>query len=156
RLPATIRSRCTAVAFRAPPPGEAAEWLRAQGLDQAEAALALAGGAPLAAAELVRAGALAAHERFLRALAALRAGKLDPLACAARWKAYGAERCLAWLQRSLGEEIRARMTGGGTAQNFRSVRELFRYLDVVSEMKALVPGPLDELLVLEDVAIAGA
>ena len=156
RLPATIRSRCAAVPFRPPAQPEAAAWLQERGVAQAEAALALAGGAPLGAAALAGAGELEAHERFLLEVEALRTGRLDPLACAARWKSHGAERCLFWLQRYLGREIRVRMEQAAGGENARSTRDLFRYLDVVSEMKALVPGPLDELLVLEDIAVAGA
>jgi DNA polymerase-3 subunit delta' len=44
----TIRSRCVLLRVPAPPPEEALRWLREQGVDDAEARLAEAGGAPLA------------------------------------------------------------------------------------------------------------
>ena len=54
RLLATIRSRCESVVLRAPEPAGALAWLKAGGADEPEVALALAGGAPLLAAELAQ------------------------------------------------------------------------------------------------------
>jgi DNA polymerase-3 subunit delta' len=54
RLLATIRSRCESVALRAPARGEALAWLASGGAQDAEAALALAGGAPMLAARLAQ------------------------------------------------------------------------------------------------------
>jgi DNA polymerase-3 subunit delta' len=49
----TIRSRCQLIPFALPEGGAAVAWLQAQGVKQPEHWLALAGGAPLAAAALV-------------------------------------------------------------------------------------------------------
>lgn len=54
RLLATIRSRCESVVLRAPGRDEALAWLRSGGAEEPEVALALAGGAPLLAAELAQ------------------------------------------------------------------------------------------------------
>ncbi len=54
RLLATIRSRCESVVLRAPERESALAWLKAGGAQEPEAALALAGGAPLLAAELAQ------------------------------------------------------------------------------------------------------
>jgi DNA polymerase-3 subunit delta' len=54
RLLATIRSRCESVVLRAPVRDEALAWLAAGGAIEPESSLALAGGAPLLAAELAR------------------------------------------------------------------------------------------------------
>ena len=54
RLLATIRSRCESVALRAPDRAQALAWLVEGGAADAEASLALAGGAPLLAADLAR------------------------------------------------------------------------------------------------------
>ena len=54
RLLATIRSRCESMVLRAPPRERALAWLAEGGADDPEAALALAGGAPLLAAELAK------------------------------------------------------------------------------------------------------
>lgn len=54
RLLATIRSRCESVALRAPVRDEALAWLASGGAQDAGAALALAGGAPMLAARLAQ------------------------------------------------------------------------------------------------------
>jgi DNA polymerase-3 subunit delta' len=54
RLLATIRSRCESVVLRAPARDEALAWLEAGGAQDAAGALALAGGAPLLAAQLAQ------------------------------------------------------------------------------------------------------
>lgn len=66
-LPATIRSRCQAVAVAAPPRLEALHWLQAQGWDAADADILLAasGGSPLAAVERSAHGIDAAGWRAL-------------------------------------------------------------------------------------------
>lgn len=81
RLLPTIRSRCQSAAVPLPSPERAAAWLAAAGLEDAQHWLALAGGAPLLAAELGNSG-----ERQLidALLAVLRNGAtLDPLVAAA-------------------------------------------------------------------------
>jgi DNA polymerase III subunit delta' len=52
RLPPTVRSRCVRINFPLPPAELACEWLEAQGVEDAQAALAMAGGAPLRAVEM--------------------------------------------------------------------------------------------------------
>lgn len=54
RLLPTIRSRCESVALRAPTRDRALAWLKDLGADEPEIALALAGGAPLLAAEIAQ------------------------------------------------------------------------------------------------------
>jgi DNA polymerase-3 subunit delta' len=54
RLLPTIRSRCEKVLLRPPPRALALDWLAAKGVDDATSLLALAGGAPLLAAELAQ------------------------------------------------------------------------------------------------------
>lgn len=49
RLPATVRSRCVRVLFSVPEPSRASAWLRAQGAERPELALAQSGFAPLTA-----------------------------------------------------------------------------------------------------------
>lgn len=82
QLLATIRSRCFALDFRVPDTRDAARWLDGQGIAAPQAALALAGGAPLAA----RDGA----ERLITShalIAALAAPRLDPILTAANFRA---------------------------------------------------------------------
>ena len=158
RLPATIRSRCALVSFRPPAEAEAVEWLRGQGVTaNQDRLLALAGIAPLRALALAKTAELQDHEQFVKDVEALKAGTEDPLRCAARWKNHGAERCLEWFQRYLAGFVRAVMERGAESppagKNVFLLKGLFHYFDVVSEARALATGPLDELLLLEDIFI---
>lgn len=159
RLPATIRSRCTRLLCSPPPTTEALQWLQEQGIAPNDACglLAMAGGAPLLARELAQDGFLA-QDRQLRAdIVDLLEGRADPVACAGRWKTVGAERCLSWLHRWVSEEIKKCMgvglTGASRKENTLRLRRLYDLFDAISEMQRILPGPLDELLVLEDVLI---
>ncbi|QFT54700.1 DNA polymerase III subunit delta' [Microbulbifer sp. THAF38] len=84
----TIRSRCQSVVF--PPPSEemALQWLRASDLeeDSATRALALAGGAPLLAAQLADPKCEEIRERFLQELVALAQGSARAVTAAGRWE----------------------------------------------------------------------
>ncbi len=168
RLPATIRSRCTRVDFNAPAKDTALAWLRSRDLSESDARLllGLAGGAPLAAQLLAESDFLAQRAALLEDVERLVGGQADPLACAARWKSLGAERCLLWLQGWLSDLIRTTMrTGPGQLHNpdvqtrlqalekRLDLRQLFRYADVVAQGRALLGGPLDEQLLLEDTLI---
>jgi len=74
----TIRSRCQAMALQLPPAAEAAAWLAAQGVAQAEVMLAASGGQPLDALEWAREGLDAGQ--WLRLPAAMQRGDAAPLA----------------------------------------------------------------------------
>lgn len=157
RVPATIRSRCALVALRPPPVPEAAAWLRDQGVENPEKVLLAASGAPLRALALAAGGGLATQERIARDLAALEAGSEDPLRCAARWKEYGAQVALEGFQRYLAGRIRDELSrAAGAPGNTKKIRDLFSYSDALSEARGLVPGPLDEGLLLEDLLIRWA
>ncbi len=69
RLPATVRSRCRKLTVPKPSRQIALQWLADRGLDDAEAWLEEAGGAPLLALELAKPERLAQRQRFLDALA---------------------------------------------------------------------------------------
>lgn len=85
-LPATIRSRCQQWPLRVPPVSQAAEWLAAQAPEESEArrsaALALTGGAPLAARDMLVEGGL---DTGLQMLADL-AGKGESATLIERWQ----------------------------------------------------------------------
>ena len=87
RLPATIRSRCQVLALPAPAAAQAATWLtRHATRDDWSLLLGLSGGAPLAALELASSEIPARRAAFLASLAALRAGKENPMKLAVRPK----------------------------------------------------------------------
>lgn len=80
----TIRSRCQIVPLHAPDEATARRWLEEQGVMQADLLLAAAGGQPLAALDLARAGIDAAHwvqlpERLMRGEAQAVSGWPAPL-----------------------------------------------------------------------------
>jgi DNA polymerase-3 subunit delta' len=100
RLLPTIRSRCQCVPVAVPTTMASLAWLQAQSAAQPERWLALAGGAPLLALELSRAGGWAILELLLAQLKA--GGALDPLTgAAALEKALKAEKMLAPLKRAM-------------------------------------------------------
>lgn len=160
RLLPTIRSRCRRLALQVPARTEALAWLATQGLDDAEAHLAEAGGAPLAAMERADAGVLAARRSFLAELAEPR--KLDPLALAERLDKQKIEvaRVTDWLARWLHDLARLGLaqsvryypdeTGRLTplAQGLDPIR-LMRYHDTVLEAKKFSSHPLNVRLVYE-------
>ena len=168
RLPATIRSRCARIDLQTPPAVAALAWLVAQGLAESEARLLLdlAGGAPLAAQALAHSDFLPQRATLLDDMEKLVSGQGDPLACATRWKSLGAERCLLWLQGFLSDLITTRMQAvSGHLHNPDSqtrlqalekrldLKQLFHFAEGVARSRALLGGPLDEQLMLEDTLI---
>lgn len=169
RLPATVRSRCHKLGFTAPETGSALTWLGEEGsVAGAESLLALAEGAPLRALALARNDFANLRTGLLKDLDGLRAGRIDPLACASRWKGVGTELCLAWLAGFTADLIRGHMVGTDQEQpanpeaieflsynkNTLNLNRLFVYFNVVNEsINALKSPGLDELLMLEDMLI---
>ncbi|MCW5619746.1 MAG: DNA polymerase III subunit delta' [Burkholderiales bacterium] len=78
RLPATVRSRCVTLPFALPPLDAGLAWLRAQGAQRPELALAQAGGAPLTALMLDSTGYWSARDSLLDAV--LTREDFDPVA----------------------------------------------------------------------------
>lgn len=168
RLPATIRSRCARLEFRSPPPDDALTWLQTQNLPsgQAKLLLELAGGAPLAALALAEGGFLDQRTVLLEDMEKLAGGQGDPLACAARWKPFGTERCLLWLQGWINDLVVTAMQADTARLHNPDLRtrlqalekrldlnQLFRFADGVARGRSLLGGPLDEQLLLEDMLI---
>jgi len=169
RLPATVRSRCHRIGFRIPARHEALSWLQSiEGFPSAhaESLLDLGGGAPLRALELEQQSFLAVRSELLGDVEALGSQRADPLACAARWKSHGARRCLEWLEAGVMDLVKINMAPPGEGlvnwdsrerlhvlQKRLNLKQLLRFLETVSESKNLLGGPLDELLLLEDVLI---
>jgi DNA polymerase-3 subunit delta' len=89
RLPATIRSRCQRLEFRAPPRAEALAWLCAAGHPEklAEPALEAARGHPGLAADWLAEGGLELRRGVAADLNAVAAGKQPAVELAQRWLA---------------------------------------------------------------------
>lgn len=111
RLPQTIRSRCQRIEFQLPPPAEALAWLEAHGVADAAAALHAAGGNPGLARAWAEQGALAQRQAVRKDLAALAAGRVEPMEVARRWLDAEPEQCLRFAAQAAHDEARARAAG---------------------------------------------
>ncbi|WP_324657978.1 DNA polymerase III subunit delta' [Burkholderia thailandensis] len=159
RLLPTIVSRCRQWPMTVPAPDAAAAWLAAQNVADANALLAEAGGAPLAAL------ALASDEnRPLRdwTLAQLAAGAAcDPFACGETLQKLPVPVVLGWLQRWLYDLLAERAAGAPRyfpAQRAALARcaaavdanAFARLLKTVTRQRAVENHPLSARLVFEE------
>jgi DNA polymerase-3 subunit delta' len=165
RLLPTILSRCRRLPLAVPSADQSLDWLKAQGLDDADAYLAEAGGAPLAALARADATLLAARRSFFTELAAPRA--LDLLALAERLDRQKIEvaRVTDWLTRWLHDLASLGLAGSvryypdelprmrPLAEALDPVR-LMRYHDQVLDAKRLASHPLNARLVFEQLLFA--
>jgi DNA polymerase III subunit delta' len=143
RLLATIRSRCRQVALPMPPAQQAIAWLKQQAIAKPEAALALAGGAPLLACEMAEPQEAELRRRLLAELA--RPAGADPLQFAPAVDRATVQRTIHWLQTWVHDLVRVKL--GGTARH---------HADFAAALQEKARGaPLDALLEL-DRELAGA
>ena len=158
RLLPTVRSRCQRIAVAPATTAEAAGWLRARGLQDAEAALAYAANAPLAALE-------DAEERAVRdSLVAgrLAGGSRDALELADACQGIAPARVILWLQKWIVDLVLARTAGSiryhqRHASALRALagplvlERLLRFERSLVEAAAVAQHPLNPRLFLEDV-----
>ena len=169
-LPATIRSRCQILDFPTPERGAASTWLAAElgGTEEAETALRLAHGAPLAARALAAERGIEAREMVLAELAELVGGSGDPVESAERWRDIGLADALAWLQSVVCDLVRLKnglmahtLTHSDRADAMQDLARgldlmgLFRIFDRIVEARRASLGQqnLNEQLLLEGIAI---
>ena len=158
RLLPTVRSRCQRIGVAPATAAEAVAWLRARGLHDAEAALAYAANAPLAALE-------DAEERAVRdSLVAgrLAAGNRDALELADACQGVAPARVIVWLQKWAVDLALAR-TAGTTRYHQRhaaalralagslALERLLRFERSLVAAAAVAQHPLNPRLFLEDV-----
>ncbi|WP_232470610.1 DNA polymerase III subunit delta' [Methylococcus sp. BF19-07] len=169
QLPATVLSRCQRLEVRLPAREDALRWLHGQGVgEDAEALLAMAGGAPLKAAEL-HGGDLAQRRRrlFDDWLAVLRE-ESDPLAVAEHWAKEDGETVLTWLHGWIADLIRIGSTEAPGALRLANadlepglrkaaaglnLRTLFAHLDEVDAARRNLEGQANRQLIMEDILI---
>lgn len=159
RLLPTIRSRCQRILASRPDRSAALEWLRGRGSDASEATLALAGGAPLLAAE---------HpERFALAgvlSAELSGASFDPVSAAAKLQGAQAAEVLDLLlkwshdltQSAAGLPVRYYLgyeTEVGRAARSLDPRAAIRFYRRLLAARRLAEHPLNVRAVLEDLLI---
>jgi DNA polymerase-3 subunit delta' len=158
RLLPTIVSRCRQWPMSTPEPKLAREWLARQGVADADALLAVAGGAPLAALALAADENRPLREFTLKQLAA--GEQCDAFACAEALQKLPVPVVLGWLQRWLYDLLAER-----TAQRPRyfpaAARDLARcaarvdtnafarYMTTVARERAVENHPLNARLVFE-------
>jgi DNA polymerase-3 subunit delta' len=157
----TLRSRCFRLEFGVPDGGDALDWLRAQGIQDPETALAHAGGAPLAAAELARSAFWRRRQDIARLLASpqARAGELaraiDPEEmgsfCGLLYKW-----CADLLSLRLAGRVRYNPDYAKSlsqlAVNF-DVLKLQRFIKELTEVLRYLEHPLNQRLVCEKMAL---
>ncbi len=164
RLPATIRSRCQRIPVMPPARDDAIAWLAGAGVPDPGVALAMAGGAPLAAADVVDGELFGARAKLLCAVADLLQGRSDAPAVAQAWAGMDFDAAVEWLQTVVHDLVRLAQLGPGVAlvnedlrRDLQTLaqrldwRSLHRRLDELLELKALGPTPVVKLLQWEGV-----
>jgi DNA polymerase III subunit delta' len=160
RLLPTIISRCQAIDMPLPTSTDALAWLNAQGINNAENALNLAGGAPLLALQIAEEGdALFALSKHLS-----QGEKLDAFACAPLFAGLGMERALDTLQKwvfdltscKLAQSLHYHLSHHTALQALcKSVnlQALLRFHQQLVEAKKLANHPLNNELQLENILL---
>jgi DNA polymerase III subunit delta' len=168
RLPATIASRCLRLALRPPPKDAAVAWLKAHGRpDQNwDAALALAGGAPLLAMELNEAGIAALEKEMQEGMQAIAAGAVDVTLLADQWAKSNLGLRITWLENWITRRVHAYLGEANSNQSAERVRlpaallkpkmrALFELLDAARDLRRLASTGLNQQLALEALLLGG-
>jgi len=151
RLPQTIRSRCQRIEFQLPPHPEAMAWLVAHDVADPAAALEAAGGNPGLARPWAEQGALARRQAVRKDLAALAAGRAEPMGVARRWLDTEPEQCLWFAAQASVDEARARAAGSAPPLGSQLDDErLADWFAAANRTRDALRGPLrGDLLLLE-------
>jgi DNA polymerase III subunit delta' len=168
RLPATIASRCQRVSLRVPPRAEALAWLetRAPEVPSWDAALALAGGAPLLALELPQQAIARLDQEMREALKRLAADSVDITSLAEAWAKSDWPLKLVWLENWITRRVQADLGSVNSLQSAEPVRlpaallkakirALFGLLDCSRELRRLASTGLNQQLALESLLLTG-
>jgi DNA polymerase-3 subunit delta' len=172
RLPATIASRCLRLVLSPPSPEVAAAWLMAHRKSDAEtprswqAALELAGGAPLLAMELGLEKAAALDADMQESLRQLAAGAVDVTLVADRWLQSDPGLRIAWLENWITRRVHEWIGAGTSHQSAEPVRlpgallkakirALFELLDAARDLRRLASTGMNQQLALEALLLGG-
>jgi DNA polymerase-3 subunit delta' len=168
RLPATIASRCLRLVLRPPGREQGEAWLRAHGPACTDwgPALALAGGAPLLAAELQTEGLGRLDAEMRPCMEQLAAGSVDISLLAESWAKTGAGLRILWLENWITTRVRLALTAVDSPETAESVglpaallkpkiRGLFRLLDAARQFRRLTPTGMNQQLALEALLLDG-
>jgi DNA polymerase III subunit delta' len=159
RLLATVRSRCMRFSLPVPDPERVLRWLREQGVDHPEAALAGAGGSPLAA---LRAAASDVDRR--RFTDGLKTPRFNPIGLAESIQRTPVGDAVDWLQRWCHDLLLSK--SGGAPRYYPDGRsaiveisgrcrseDLCAYLRYLAQARALARHPLNAKLFVEDLLL---
>jgi DNA polymerase-3 subunit delta' len=159
RLPATIASRCQRITLKAPPREEALAWLkdRDPAVEDWNAALALAAGAPLLALELQPVATPALDRDMRTSLKRLIDGSSDVTAIADAWMKSDPALRLMWLENWITRRVQVELGGVVSSQSAEPVRlpaallkpkirPLFELLDAARELRRFATTGLNQLL----------
>ncbi|HEV2681889.1 MAG TPA: DNA polymerase III subunit delta', partial [Rhodanobacter sp.] len=151
RMPQTIRSRCQRIEFHLPAAADALAWLQTEGVRDAAAALAAAGGNPGLARAWALEGALDRRLEVRKDLAALAAGRGQPLDVVKRWLDNEPAQRLWFAAQATADEIKARSTErSGPLASAMDVEALGHWYGAVNRTRENLRGPLrGDLLLLE-------
>jgi DNA polymerase-3 subunit delta' len=168
RLPATIASRCLRLSLPVPETAAALDWLAARSPAGApwDAALALAGGAPLRALDF-DAPSVAALDKDMRdSLKQLAENSVDVTLLADRWMKSDPGLRLAWLENWITRRVHAALGAATSPQSAEPVRlpaallkpkirALFELLDAARELRRLASTGMNHQLALEALLVGG-
>jgi DNA polymerase-3 subunit delta' len=168
RLPATVSSRCLRLTLRAPALGEAREWLKEHvGADRDwDAALALAGGAPLLACDIDAAGLAAIDANMRAGIKQLSAGEVDVTLLAEQWVRSHLQLRILWLENWITTRVRLSLGVAESGPNRTPVRlpdtrvrakicQLYDLLDSARQFRRLSQTGMNQQLALETLLQAG-
>ena len=168
RLPATVASRCQRVSLRAPPRTEALAWLKARAPEVTswDAALELAGGAPLLALNLSQEDIARLDREMRETLKRLAADSVDITSLADAWAKSDWQHKLLWLENWITRCVQADLLSDGSLQSAEHVRlpaallkakirALFELLDSSRELRRLASTGLNQQLALESLLLGG-
>jgi DNA polymerase-3 subunit delta' len=151
RLPQTIRSRCQRIEFHLPEVSAALAWLQGEGIRDASAALVAAGGNPGLAGAWAQAGALDRRIEVRKDLAALAAGRGQPMDVVKRWLDNEPAQRLWFAAQAAADEIKAKAVAkAGPLASGLNAEALDHWYVAANRTRESLRGPLRaDLLLLE-------
>lgn len=160
-LPATIRSRCRLIPLGCPGADVAIEWLRDEGVQDPQLALAHTGNAVVLARDLSQRSYWVQRDGFLGALSAQH---LDPVSMAEDFSDDGLRDVLSWLQKWTFDLVLQRSAGKVRYNPDRSAviaslaqridpLTMLRYHRELLQLQRMVHHPLNPRLLLEQLLI---
>jgi DNA polymerase III subunit delta' len=168
RLPATIASRCLRINLRAPDRQMALAWLDAHSPAKRNwnAALGVAGGAPLQAMAMEAAGLDALHDDMQKSMAQLATGALDVTLLCENWSRSNPGLRIIWLENWITQRIQAAVADPNSAQSAEPVRlpsallkpkirALFELLDAARDIRRFASTGMNLQLALEAMLVGG-